>query len=219
MWPFFIPKKIKTMKKIVFSLILSIAAFHLNAQNTSVTASNPVASTIDSVSAYDKVLLKYYNAKVILDNRNQEVKAAQNNFDNTVIPTEKLKFAQTLATAKIEKEKAQAEFSAKKLEVLKVAKDEDAKVNAKIKTTTSSLINNQSLVEQKNTAIKSLESKLALSKGAAKTSVSKQIKTTKSQKDKLLSEIGNAQKTLDSLKNESVQTAENLKAATELNSQ
>ena len=207
------------MKKIVFTLILSVAAFHLNAQNTSLTASNPAASTVDTASAYDLALLKYYNAKVILDNKNYEVKSAQTNLDNTLLPTEKFKFAQTLATAKIEKEKAQAEFSTKKLEVLKVAKAEDAKVNAKIKNTTTSLLNNKSLVEQKNAAIKSLESKLALSKGAAKTAVAKQITTTKSQKDKVLSEIDATQKVLDSLKNTSKQTAENLKAATELNAQ
>ena len=207
------------MKKIVFTLILSVAAFHLNAQNTSLTASNPAASTVDTASAYDLALLKYYNAKVILDNKNYEVKSAQTNLDNTLLPTEKFKFAQTLATAKIEKEKAQAEFSTKKLEVLKVAKAEDAKVNAKIKNTTTSLLNNKSLVEQKNAAIKSLESKLALSKGAAKTAVAKQITTTKSQKDKVLSEIDVTQKVLDSLKNTSKQTAENLKAATELNAQ
>ena len=207
------------MKKIVFTLILSVAAFHLNAQNTSLTASNPAASTVDTASAYDLALLKYYNAKVILDNKNYEVKSAQTNLDNTLLPTEKFKFAQTLATAKIEKEKAQAEFSTKKLEVLKVAKAEDAKVNAKIKNTTTSLLNNKSLVEQKNAAIKSLESKLALSKGAAKTAVVKQITTTKSQKDKVLSEIDATQKVLDSLKNTSKQTAENLKAATELNAQ
>ena len=207
------------MKKIVFTLILSVAAFHLNAQNTSLTASNPAASTVDTASAYDLALLKYYNAKVILDNKNYEVKSAQTNLDNTLLPTEKFKFAQTLATAKIEKEKAQAEFSTKKLEVLKVAKAEDAKVNAKIKTTATSLLNNQSLVEQKKAAIKSLESKLALSKGAAKTAVAKQITTTKSQKDKVLSEIDVTQKVLDSLKNTSKQTAENLKAATELNAQ
>lgn len=207
------------MKKIVFTLILSVAAFHLNAQNTSLTASNPAASTVDTASAYDLALLKYYNAKVILDNKNYEVKSAQTNLDNTLLPTEKFKFAQTLATAKIEKEKAQAEFSTKKLEVLKVAKAEDAKVNAKIKNTTTSLLNNKSLVEQKNAAIKSLESKLALSKGAAKTAVAKQITTTKAQKDKVLSEIDATQKVLDSLKNTSKQTAENLKAATELNAQ
>ena len=207
------------MKKIVFTLILSVAAFHLNAQNTSLTASNPAASTVDTASAYDLALLKYYNAKVILDNKNYEVKSAQTNLDNTLLPTEKFKFAQTLATAKIEKEKAQAEFSTKKLEVLKVAKAEDAKVNAKIKNTTTSLLNNKSLVEQKNAAIKSLESKLALSKGAAKTAVAKQITTTKAQKDKVLSEIDATQKVLDSLKNTSKQTAENFKAATELNAQ
>ena len=207
------------MKKIVFTLILSVAAFHLNAQNTSLTASNPAASTVDTASAYDLALLKYYNAKVILDNKNYEVKSAQTNLDNTLLPTEKFKFAQTLATAKIEKEKAQAEFSTKKLEVLKVAKAEDAKVNAKIKTTATSLLNNQSLVEQKKAAIKSLESKLALSKGAAKTAVAKQITTPKAQKDKVLSEIDATQKVLDSLKNTSKQTAENLKAATELNAQ
>ena len=207
------------MKKIVFTLILSVAAFHLNAQNTSLTASNPAASTVDTASAYDLALLKYYNAKVILDNKNYEVKSAQTNLDNTLLPTEKFKFAQTLATAKIEKEKAQAEFSTKKLEVLKVAKAEDAKVNAKIKNTTTSLLNNKSLVEQKNAAIKSLESKLALSKGAAKTAVAKQITTTKAQKDKVLSEIDATQKVLDSLKNTSKQTAENLKAASELNAQ
>lgn len=207
------------MKKILFTLILSVAAFHLNAQNTSLTASNPAASTVDTASAYDLALLKYYNAKVILDNKNYEVKSAQTNLDNTLLPTEKFKFAQTLATAKIEKEKAQAEFSTKKLEVLKVAKAEDAKVNAKIKNTTTSLLNNKSLVEQKNAAIKSLESKLALSKGAAKTAVAKQITTTKAQKDKVLSEIDATQKVLDSLKNTSKQTAENLKAATELNAQ
>ena len=207
------------MKKILFTLILSVAAFHLNAQNTSLTASNPAASTVDTASAYDLALLKYYNAKVILDNKNYEVKSAQTNLDNTLLPTEKFKFAQTLATAKIEKEKAQAEFSTKKLEVLKVAKAEDAKVNAKIKTTATSLLNNKSLVEQKNAAIKSLESKLALSKGAAKTAVAKQITTTTSQKDKVLSEIDATQKVLDSLKNTSKQTAENLKAATELNAQ
>ena len=216
---FFYPPKLKTMTKIVFTLILSVAAFHLNAQNTSLTASNPAASTVDTASAYDLALLKYYNAKVILDNKNYEVKSAQTNLDNTLLPTEKFKFAQTLATAKIEKEKAQAEFSTKKLEVLKVAKAEDAKVNAKIKNTTTSLLNNKSLVEQKNAAIKSLESKLALSKGAAKTAVAKQITTTKSQKDKVLSEIDVTQKVLDSLKNTSKQTAENLKAATELNAQ
>ncbi len=207
------------MKKIVLTLIISFVAFQVTAQTTSLTPTTPAASIIDTASAYDKVLLKYYNAKVMVDNRNQEIKAAQSNYDKTVIPTEKLKFAQTLATAKIEKEKAQAEFAAKKLEVLTVAKEEDAKVNAKIKSTTSSLINNQSLVEQKNAAIKSLESKLALSKGAAKTALAKQIKTTKSQKDKLLSEIDNSQKSLDSLKIASAQTAENLKAATELNAQ
>jgi len=207
------------MKKIVFTLILSVAAFHLNAQTASLIPTTPAASTVDTASAYDLALLKYYNAKVILDNKNYEVKAAQTNLDNTVLPTEKFKFAQTLATAKIEKEKAQAEFSAKKLEVLKVAKAEDAKVNAKIKNTTTSLLNNKSLVEQKNAAIKSLESKLALSKGAAKTAVAKQITTTKSQKDKVLSEIDATQKVLDSLKNTSKQTAENLKAATELNAQ
>jgi len=207
------------MKKIIFTLTISFLAFQVNAQNTSLVASTPSVSTVDTASAYDKVLLKYYNAKVMVDNRNQEIKAAQSNYDKTVIPTEKLKFAQTLATAKIEKEKAQAEFAAKKLEVLTVAKEEDAKVNAKIKSTTSSLINNQSLVEQKNAAIKSLESKLALSKGAAKTALAKQIKTTKSQKDKLLLEIDNSQKSLDSLKSASAQTAENLKAATELNAQ
>jgi hypothetical protein len=205
------------MKRIVIALLFSIAAIQGNAQNASVTASTLASSTIDTTSPFDKALQKYYNAKVILDNKNYEVKAAQKNLDNTVLPTEKLKFAQTLATAKIEKEKAQAEFSAKKLEVLKVAKDEDAKVNAKIKNTTTSLLNNKSLVEQKNATIKSLESKLALSKGAAKTAVSKQIKTTKSQKDKVLSDIDATQKMLDSLKNASVQTAENLKAATELN--
>jgi chromosome segregation ATPase len=216
---FFYPSKIKTMKKIVLTLIISFVAFQVTAQTTSLTPTTPAASTIDTASAYDIALLKYYNAKVILDNKSQEVKAAQTNLDNTVLPTEKLKFAQTLATAKIEKEKAQTEFSAKKLEVLKVAKDEDAKVNAKIKTTTTFLLNNQSLVEQKNAAIKSLESKLALSKGAAKTAVAKQITTAKSQKDKVLSEIDATQKALDSLKNTSKQTAENLKAATELNSQ
>jgi hypothetical protein len=207
------------MKKIVITLIISLAAIHGNAQNTGLTPTTPAASTVDTASAYDKVLLKYHNAKVILDNKNQEAKAAQNNFDNTVLPTEKLKIAQTLATAKIEKEKAQAEFYVKKLEVLKVAKAEDTKVNAKIKTTTTSLLNSQSLVEQKNAAIKSLESKLALSKGSVKTALAKQIKTTKIQKDKLLSEMDNAQKSLDSLKSASVQTAENLKAATELNAQ
>ena len=81
-------------------------AFQVNAQTTGLNPTTPAASTIDTASAYDIVLLKYYNAKVILDNRNQEIKAAQNNFDNSVIPTEKLKFAQTLAKAKIEKEKA-----------------------------------------------------------------------------------------------------------------
>ena len=207
------------MKKIVFTLILSVAAFQANAQTASLIPTTPAASTVDTASAYDLALLKYYNAKVILDNKNYEVKSAQTNLDNTVLPTEKFKFAQTLATAKIEKEKAQAEFSAKKLEVLKVAKAEDAKVNAKIKNTTTSLLNNKSLVEQKNAAIKSLESKLALSKGAAKTAVAKQITTTKAQKDKVLSEIDATQKVLDSLKNTSKQTAENLKAATELNAQ
>jgi hypothetical protein len=216
---FFYPPKIKTMKKIVLTLIISFVAFQVNAQTTSLNPTTPAASTIDTASAYDIALLKYYNAKVILDNRNQEIKAAQNNFDNSVIPTEKLKFAQTLAKAKIEKEKAQVEFSAKKLEVLKVAKEEDAKVNAKIKTTTTSMLNNQSLVEQKNTTIKSLESKLAVSKGAAKTAFAKQIKATKSQKDKLLLDVDKAHKSLDTLKSASVQTAENLKAATELNSQ
>ena len=207
------------MKKIVFTLILSVAAFQANAQTASLIPTTPAASTVDTASAYDLALLKYYNAKVILDNKNYEVKSAQTNLDNTLLPTEKFKFAQTLATAKIEKEKAQAEFSAKKLEVLKVAKAEDAKVNAKIKNTTTSLLNNKSLVEQKNAAIKSLESKLALSKGAAKTAVAKQITTTKAQKDKVLSEIDATQKVLDSLKNTSKQTAENLKAATELNAQ
>lgn len=207
------------MKKIIFTLTISFLAFQVNAQNTSLTPTTPAASTIDTASAYDIALLKYYNAKVILDNKNQEVKAAQNSLDNTIIPTEKLKFAQTLATAKLEKEKAQAEFSAKKLEVLKVAKDEDAKVNSKIKTTTTSLLNNQSLVEQKNAAIKSLESKLAVTKGAAKTALVKQIATTKTQKDKALNEVSATQKALDSLKNTSVQTAANLKAATELNAQ
>ncbi len=207
------------MKKIVFTLILSVAAFQANAQTASLIPTTPAASTVDTASAYDLALLKYYNAKVILDNKNYEVKSAQTNLDNTLLPTEKFKFAQTLATAKIEKEKAQAEFSTKKLEVLKVAKAEDAKVNAKIKNTTTSLLNNKSLVEQKNAAIKSLESKLALSKGAAKTAVAKQITTTKAQKDKVLSEIDATQKVLDSLKNTSKQTAENLKAATELNAQ
>jgi chromosome segregation ATPase len=207
------------MKKIIFTLTISFLAFQVNAQNTSLTPPTPAASTIDTASAYDIALLKYYNAKVILDNKNHEVKAAQNSLDNTIIPTEKLKFAQTLATAKLEKEKAQAEFSAKKLEVLKVAKDDDAKVNSKIKTTTTSLLNNQSLVEQKNAAIKSLESKLAVTKGAAKTALAKQIATTKTQKDKALNEVNAKQKALDSLKNTSVQTAANLKAATELNAQ
>lgn len=207
------------MKKIVIALIISLAAIQGNAQNAGLIPINPAASTVDTASAYDKVLLKYHNAKVILDNKNQEAKAAQNNFDNTLIPTEKLKFAQTLVTAKIEKEKAQAEFSAKKIEVLKVAKEEDIKVNAKIKSTTTSLLNSQSLVEQKNAAIKLLESKFAVSKGAAKTAFAKQIKTTKSQKDKLLLDIDKANKSLDTLKSASVQTAANLKAATELNAQ
>jgi len=207
------------MKKIVFTIILSIAAFKVNAQNTSLTESIPEVSKVDTSGSYDKALLKYYNAKVILDNRNQELKAAQNNLDKTIIPAEKLKFTQTLATAKIEKEKAEAEFTAKKLEVLKAAKEEDAKVNAKIITTTTSLLKNQSLVEQKNAAIKSLESKMALSKGAAKTALAKQIATTKTHKDNALLEIDAAKKALDLLSNKSKQTAENLKAATELNSQ
>jgi len=207
------------MKKILFTFIISLLAIQGNAQNATATELNTAVSTVDTASAYDKVLMKYYNAKVILDNRNHETKVAQNNFDNVVIPTEKLKFAQTVATAKIEQEKAKAEFTAKKLEVLKVAKEEDAKVKAKIRIATSSLINKQSLVDQKNVAIKSLESKLTLTKGATKATLAKQLKTTKSQKDKLLLDMDNAQKSLDSLKSASVQTADNLKAATELNTQ
>lgn len=207
------------MKKIILSLIFVFAGFQLKAQNTSLTVAAPASSVVDTTNAFDKALQNYHNAKVILDNKNQEVKAAQNNLDNTVLPNEKLKFAQTLATAKIEKEKAQAEFSAKKLEVLKVAKDEDAKVNAKIKTTTTSLLNNQSLVDQKNAAIKALESKLAVTKGAAKIDLTNRINTAKKQKEKATMEVEATQKSLDSLKNNSIQTAANLKAATELNAQ
>lgn len=179
------------------------------------------AQTSDSLGLfkqYDSLMSQYNAAKSNYDGKKEKyesLKTSAVDISSLSIngATEKSK---AIAAAKLEKEKAGLELSAKKKAVVEIADKANKVYQEKLNASNSALQNYGQTVKAKQAAVKGLQAKQAKAKGKVKASLAKELSTEKSNLDSALKKQEEAKKSFEAADANAKKTAENLKAANSL---
>lgn len=179
------------------------------------------AQTSDSLGLfkqYDSMMSQYNAAKSNYDGKKEKYEAVKNSaVDISSLSingaTEKSK---AIAAAKLEKEKAALELSAKKKAVVEVADKANKIYQEKYNAANTAFQNADKGLKTKQDVVKNLKAKEAKAKGKVKAAVAKELGLEKSNLENALKKQSEAKKSFEAADANAKKTAENLKAANSL---
>ncbi len=179
------------------------------------------AQTSDSLGLfkqYDSMMSQYNAAKSNYDGKKEKYEAVKNSaVDISSLSingaTEKSK---AIAAAKLEKEKAALELSAKKKAVVEVADKANKIYQEKYNAANTAFQNADKGLKTKQDVVKNLKAKEAKAKGKVKAAVAKELGLEKSNLENAVKKQSEAKKSFESADANAKKTAENLKAANSL---
>ncbi len=179
------------------------------------------AQTSDSLGLfkqYDSMMSQYNAAKSNYDGKKEKYEAVKNSaVDISSLSingaTEKSK---AIAAAKLEKEKAALELSAKKKAVVEVADKANKIYQEKYNAANTAFQNADKGLKTKQDVVKNLKAKEAKAKGKVKAAVAKELGLEKSNLENAVKKQSEAKKSFEAADANAKKTAENLKAANSL---
>lgn len=197
------------MRKISLFVAIFSVAFVANAQSS---------DSLGLFKQYDSLMNQYKSAKSNYDAKKEKlesIKTAAVDISTLSVSgaTEKSK---AMAAAKLEKEKAALELSARKKAVVEIAEKANTVYQNKLNNVNSIVQNAAVEVGSKEKTIKTLKSKEAKAKGKAKAAITKEINVEKSNLDNLVKKQIEAKKSFDEADANAKKSAENLKTASSL---
>lgn len=197
------------MKKVSLLGVFICVAFFAKAQSS---------DSLGLFRQYDSMMNQYKSAKSNYDSKKEKLeslKTAAVDISSLSVSgaTEKSK---AMAAAKLEKEKAALELSAKKKTVTEVAEKANKVYQEKFNSANAALQNANAAVTAKEQTVKSLKSKEAKAKGKAKAAITKELGLEKSNLVTLTNKQNASKKSFEAADANAKKASENLKAASTL---
>ena len=205
------------IQKISFLFLLVFASVSANAQTSTVNVQSN-ASGLDLFGQYDTALNRYQTAKTNYDLKKEKyetLKTSAVDVSSLSISgaTEKTK---AIAAAKLEKEKAALELSAKKNAVVEVADKANKMYQEKLTASKTELTNAEKNLNAKATAANAAQTKFKKAKGKLKTSAEKELKLAKEEEKKAKDAFGEILSKNREIEESSKKAANNVRIANEL---
>lgn len=197
------------MRKISLFVAFFSVAFVANAQ---------YSDSLGLFKQYDSLMNQYKSAKSNYDAKKEKLESIKTSaVDISTLSvsgaTEKSK---AMAAAKLEKEKAALELSARKKAVVEIAEKANTVYQNKLNNVNSIVQNAAVEVGSKEKTLKTLKSKEAKVKGKAKAAITKEINVEKSNLNNLVKKQIEAKKSFEEADANAKKSAENLKTASSL---
>lgn len=195
-------------KTILFSLVMCFVAL----------VSAQTSDSLGLFKQYDSLMTQYKSAKSNYEGKKEKyesIKTSAVDISSLSIngAAEKSK---AIAAAKLEKEKAGLELSAKKKAVVEVADKANKIYQEKYNAANTAFQNADKGLKTKQEVVKGLKAKEAKAKGKAKAAITKELGLEKSNLDNAVKKQAETKKSFEEADANAKKTAENLKAANAL---